>query len=147
MLPVVKLLIVWILGIIFLPYIEVSMALVIGLTVLCSYFFWCLHFLPARSFKHIENALIVLVICVVMVLDYNCCQRKGLCVCIIIKHIRFLMRLECHKQTNNQYTYIVRLHAVVKDSIYRLEEVCLLFQNRAIYSKYFYPSDRFYASV
>lgn len=148
MLPVVKLLIVWILGIIFLPYIEVSMALVIGLTVLCSILFLCLHFLPARSFKHIENALlIVLVICVVMVLDYNCCQEKDYGMHHYKTHQVLIEVKECHKQTNNQYTYIVRLHAVVKDSIYRLEEVCLLFQNRAIYSKYFYPGDRFYASV
>ena len=77
MLPGVKLLIVWILGIIFIPYIEVSLALVIGLTVLCSILFLCLHFLPTRSFKHLENALlIVLVFSVLMVLDYNRCQEK-----------------------------------------------------------------------
>ena len=66
-----------ILGILILPYIDLSLAHIIGLTALCSILFLCLHFMPARSFKHLENALlIVLVLCVVMVLNFKSYQEK-----------------------------------------------------------------------
>ncbi len=76
-LPVVKLIFIWILGILIIPYIALSLAHIIGLTALCSILFLCLHFMPTRSFKHLENGLfIVLVLCVVMVLNFKPYQEK-----------------------------------------------------------------------
>ena len=50
MLPVVKLIFIWILGILILPYVALSLAHIIGLTALCSILFLCLHFMPACIF-------------------------------------------------------------------------------------------------
>ena len=148
MLPVVKFLFIWILGILILPYVDLSLAHIIGLMALCSILFLCLHFMPDRSFKHLENGLLIgLVLCVVMVLNFKPYQEKDYGMYHYKTHQVLIEIKECHKQTNSQYTYIVELDALVNDSVYRLEAHCLLFQNRAIYSKHFYPGERFYASV
>lgn len=148
MLPVVKFLLVWVLGILSLAYIEFSFELLMALTAAFSVLFLCLHLLPTRSFKHFEHGLLfVLILCVVQVLNYKTFHEKDFEMYHHKTHHVLIEVKECHKKTAQHFSYVVRLKAVVKDSVCIFEEDCLLFQNKVDANQAFYPGDRFYASV
>ena len=148
MLPIVKLLSLWIIGILILPFIEVSLEVLLVLTVIFSCIFIGFYSKGRHSFKHLENGLLVLILlCVVQILNFHSSQEKEYGVYQNKEHQVLLRVKERYKETAYQYKYIVELEALFQDSLRAIREDFLLHQKKDALSSHFYPGDRFYCSV
>lgn len=148
MFPIVKILFLWIIGILILPFIQFSLGELLIFFAIFSCLFVALHFRRGHSFKFLENVLLVLILLtVVQLLNYHSSQEKYFNAYQNKEHKVLLKIKERYKQTDYQFKYIVDLQAVFRDSVVVINTDCLLLQKKDTLSSHFYPGDRFYASI
>ena len=118
MLPIVKLLFLWIIGILILLFIEVSLEVLLAFTVIFSCFFIGFYFIGRHSFKYLENGLLILILlCVVQILNFHSSHVKEYGIYQNKEHQVLLKIKERYKETDNQFKYIVDLQAVFRHSL------------------------------
>jgi len=148
MFPIVKILFLWIIGILILPFIEISLEVLFVLIATFSCLFIGLYFKRGQSYKYLENVLLVLILLsAVQVLNDHRFRKKDFSVYQNKEHKVLLKIKERYKETDSQFRYIVELQVVFMDTLVSINEDCLFYQKKDLLSSHFYPGDRFYCSI
>ena len=148
MFPIIKILFLWIIGILLTSFIDVSLVVLFVLIAIFSCLFVGLYFKRGYSFKYLENLLLVLILLtVVQVINFHSSQEKDFSAYLNKEHKVLLNIKERYKETDSQFRYIVELQAVFIDTLISINEDCLFYQKKDLLSSHFYPGDRFYCSI
>ena len=148
MLPVFKFLLLWVLGILLLPYNPFDSLELGFLLIFSALFFLVLSFIIKRGFKFLENLVLAfLVIGVVSFLGLINENPRAINLSNETKYSVILKVKERYKQTDYQNKYIVEVESVLGDSLIPINLDYLLLQNRDSLSNYFVPGERFVAHV
>ena len=148
MLPVVRILAFWILGILLIPFINCTYDFVLSIVILSALFFVGLCSIISYSNKYTENLLLLIVVLgIVKLLSFNSQKTVDLSP-YYIKDNKVLIKVkERYKTSNNHHKYIVELSAVKADSTLKIQQDCLLIQVNDSSTKAFYPGDVFWCTV
>ena len=148
MLPVVRMLAFWILGVLLIPFINCTYDVILGIVILASLFFVGLCSVKSYSTKYIENlVLLILVISIVKLLSLNSHQTVDLSPYYKQENKVLIKVKERYKTSNYYHKYIVELSAVKGKSTVSIQQDCLLMQVNDTSSKAFYPGDVFWCTV
>ena len=148
MLPVFKFLLLWVLGVLLLPYNPFDSLELGFLLIFSALFFLVLSFIIKRGFKFLENLVLAfLVIGVVSFLGLINENPRVINLSNETKYSVILKVKERYKQTDYQNKYIVEVESVLGDSLIPINLDYLLLQNRDSLSNYFVPGERFVAHV
>ena len=148
MLPVFKFLLLWVLGVLLLPYNPFDSLELGFLLIFSALFFLVLSFIIKRGFKFLENLVLAfLVIGVVSFLGQINENPRAINLSNETKYSVILKVKERYKQTDYQNKYIVEVESVLGDSLIPINLDYLLLQNRDSLSNYFVPGERFVAHV
>ena len=148
MLPVFKFLLLWVLGVLLLPYNPFDSLESGFLLIFSALFFLVLSFIIKRGFKFLENLVLAfLVIGVVSFLGQINENPRAINLSNETKYSVILKVKERYKQTDYQNKYIVEVESVLGDSLIPINLDYLLLQNRDSLSNYFVPGERFVAHV
>ena len=148
MLPVFKFLLLWVLGVLLLPYNPFDSLELGFLLIFSALFFLVLSFIIKRGFKFLENLVLAfLVIGVVSFLGLINENPRAINLSNETKYSVILKVKERYKQTDYQNKYIVEVESVLGDSLIPIKLDYLLLQNRDSLSNYFVPGERFVAHV
>lgn len=148
MLPVVRILAFWILGILLIPFINYTYDVVLGIVILAALFFVGLWSIKSYSNKYTENLLLLIVVLgIVKLLSCNFQKTVDLSPYYNQNNKVLIKVKERYKTSNYHHKYIVELSAVKADSALKIQEDCLLMQVNDTSSKVFYPGDVFWCTV
>ena len=148
MLPVFKFLLLWVLGVLLLPYNPFDSLELGFLLIFSALFFLVLSFIIKRGFKFLEN--LVLAFLVIVVVSFLCLINENPRAINLSNETKYSVILkvkERYKQTDYQNKYIVEVESVLGDSLIPINLDYLLLQNRDSLSNYFVPGERFVAHV
>lgn len=148
LLPIAKILFLWIVGILIFSICELSSEVLIITISTASLFFIIVYKKRRTASRYLEHALLVMILWSSVQIfyhenfhsnDFEVFQDKEHRVQVKIK--------ERYKETTFRRTYIVELQQIIRDSVIVINTDCLLYQKRDTLNVHFYPGDRFYADI
>ena len=148
MLPIVRILALWILGVLSIPFIDYTYEVVLCIVLAVSLLFVMLFYTKSRSSKYAENLLLfIIVLGVVKLLSFYSQNTFDLS-SYYNQDLKVLVRVkERYKTTDYHYKYVVDLKAIQGDSVNVIQQDCLLMQANDSLTKAFYPGDEFWCNV
>ncbi len=148
MLPIVRILAFWILGILLIPVINCTYEALLCVTLITSVLFIGLYNIKSTPNKYAENLLLfIIVIGVIKLLNFHSQKTNDLSA-YYNKESRVLIKVkERYKTTTYNCKYIVDLKAIQSDSVISIQQDCLLIQANDSLTKAFYPGDEFWCGV
>lgn len=145
MLPVVRLLVLWIFSIVLIPHIDASKEVIWFSVFLASLLFFFFFYLKFSFSKHLENTLLfIIVLGSVKLLSLNSQNSVDLSGYCNQENNVLLKVKERYKTSDYSHKYIVELRAVKSDSVITIQKDCLLIQKLDTLGEVFYPGDQFW---
>lgn len=147
MLPIIKILFLWIIGVLLIPLNPFELFENAFVLVIVALLFLLFNKLSVKS-KYLGNCLSsLMVILVVQLLTINNSETLNKYLPENAEHTVVLQIIELYKQTEYQNKYIVRVEALVGDSLKYINHNYLLLQKRDSLSTVLLPGDRFKCKV
>jgi hypothetical protein len=148
MLPVVRILVLWILGVLLIPFINCTYDVVLGIVILASLFFIGQCSVKSYSNKYTENLLLMIIVLgIVKLLNLNSDKTIDLSPYYNLENRVLIKVKERYKTSNYYHKYIVELSAIKGDSTLPIQQDFLLMQANDSLTKAFYPGDEFWCDV
>ena len=148
MLPVVRILVLWIIGVLLIPFINCTYDVVLGIVILASLFFIGLCSVKSYSNKYTENLLLLIIVLgIVKLLSLHSDKAIDLSPYYNQENRVLIKVKERYKTSNYYHKYIVELSAVRDDSMFLIQQDCLLMQANDSLTKAFYPGEVFWGDV